>query len=69
MAKKEKKEKEEIVRDVKVKATQKGYFGGKLRREDDTFKINEKEFSEKWMEKVDGRKKAEKVIPQINPSL
>ncbi len=64
MIKKEKKK--EIVRDVKVKATQKGYFGGKLRQEGDTFSINEKEFSKKWMEKVDGRKKAEKSIPALN---
>lgn len=54
---------------MKVKATQKGYFGGKLRREDDVFECEEKEFSKKWMEKVDGRKKADKVIPQLSPSL
>jgi len=64
-----KKEKKEIVRDVKVKATQKGYLGGKLRKEDDTFKVNEKEFSEKWMEKVDGRKKVKEVIPAITSSM
>ena len=52
---------------MKVKAKQKGYFGGKLRQEDDEFEVGtEKEFSSKWMEKVDGRKKSSVPVSQAS---
>jgi len=53
---------------MRVKAKPRGYFGGKLRQEDDVFEVDtEKEFSSKWMEKVDGRKKS--IAPLSQSSI
>jgi hypothetical protein len=47
---------------MKVRATQLGVYGLKRMREGAVFDIDsEKEFSERWMEKVDGRKKRKVV--------
>jgi hypothetical protein len=35
-----------------VRATRTGYFGGR-KRPGDTFEVTEKQFSERWMEKVE----------------
>ena len=44
---------------IKVRAIEQGYFGDKIRKEGEEFTIdNEKQFSEFWMEKVGGKKKA-----------
>ena len=44
---------------IKVRAKERGYFGDKIREEGDEFEIkNEQAFSERWMEKVGGKKKA-----------
>ena len=41
---------------MKVRATQMGYYDLKRRREGDVFEIKtEKEFSKKWMEKLDSK--------------
>jgi hypothetical protein len=41
---------------MKVRATQMGYYDLKRRREGDVFEIKtEKEFSSKWMEKLDSK--------------
>jgi hypothetical protein len=55
---------------MKVKATKKGFYGGKIRKEDDEFTLikveksgeraaitTEQQFSEKWMVKVAGSKR------------
>ena len=47
---------------IKVRATERGYFGDKIRNDGDEFSIdNEKEFSKRWMEKVGGKKSASKA--------
>jgi hypothetical protein len=40
---------------MKVRATRMGYFGEKRIRDGDVFVIDAKEFSARWMERVDGR--------------
>ena len=42
---------------MKVKATQRGYYGSRVRNEGDVFEIeNQKVFSPTWMEKAPARK-------------
>jgi len=57
---------------MKVEATAKGFFDGKLMREGDSFECPEKAFSSKWMKKVDGRSRKVKVesasADYLNPS-
>ena len=59
---------------MKVKATQLGYYNHRRRREGHVFEIvNEKDFSKKWMEKVDGDKpepkpETVKETPKEEPS-
>ncbi len=49
-----------------VKAVERGYFGGKIRRVGDVFECPEKSISKRWMEKVKGRKKeVVKEPPQV----
>lgn len=41
---------------MKVRATQLGYYGHARRRPGDIFEVeNEKQFSKKWMERLDAR--------------
>jgi 2-phospho-L-lactate transferase/gluconeogenesis factor (CofD/UPF0052 family) len=40
-------------RRIKVRATSKGYYDHAIRREGDVFVVDEKDLSQKWMEKVD----------------
>jgi len=57
---------------MKVEATMKGFIHGSLKREGDKFECSEKEFSEKWMKKADGRGRKVKLesatADALNPS-
>ena len=47
---------------MRVRALEKGFIGGAIRREGEEFEVSDKAFSKKWMEKVKGKhKKAEPV--------
>jgi hypothetical protein len=44
---------------MQVKATQRGYFGGRIIERGETFAItDEKQFSDEWMAKVEAEKPA-----------
>ena len=52
---------------IKVRAIERGYFGDKIREEGDEFTIdNEKQFSERWMEKAK-KKATPKPGPEGDP--
>ena len=51
---------------MKVKATQAG-FHTRYQKPGDTFDVDEKQFSETWMEKVRGKRGSAKAVEEAQP--